>query len=158
MRKNFYLLQLWGKYSVVLDSEPVSMAFFHVSHLLLRCLIAGNKNYFKCFSSSHQILKKRKILHMHIALIGTRSCKRSNTLFQKSLLLFLTWREYFSSSQLTSLNKAPLLLQDLGVPSVRFYQVGIIELITSIMNRICFDVEKRKKHPHSSKSDYWPGI
>ena len=26
-----------------------------------------------------------------------RSCKRSDTLFQKSLLLFLTWREYFYS-------------------------------------------------------------
>ena len=26
-----------------------------------------------------------------------RSCKRSNTLFQKSLLLYSTWREYFYS-------------------------------------------------------------
>ena len=25
------------------------------------------------------------------------SCKRSNTLLQKSLLLFFTWREYFNS-------------------------------------------------------------
>ena len=28
---------------------------------------------------------------------SARSCKRSNTLFQKSLLLFLTWRAYFYS-------------------------------------------------------------
>ena len=30
-------------------------------------------------------------------LFEPRSCKRSNTLFQKSLLSFLTWREYFYS-------------------------------------------------------------
>ena len=28
-------------------------------------------------------------------LLESRSCKRSDTKFQKSLLLFLTWREYF---------------------------------------------------------------
>ena len=28
---------------------------------------------------------------------NSRSCKRSDTLFQKSLLLFLAWREYFYS-------------------------------------------------------------
>ena len=34
--------------------------------------------------------------------VAARSCKRSDTLFQKSLLLLLTWREYFSTvSQLT---------------------------------------------------------
>ena len=31
--------------------------------------------------------------------VKARSCKRSKTLFQKSLLLFLTWREYFYSQQ-----------------------------------------------------------
>ena len=32
-----------------------------------------------------------------LAPIGPRSCKRREILFQKSLLLFLTWREYFYS-------------------------------------------------------------
>ena len=38
--------------------------------------------------------------------VCSRSCKRSNTLFQKSLLLFLTWREYFYS-QLTHFSSQP---------------------------------------------------
>ena len=32
-----------------------------------------------------------------VSVLCPRSCKRSDTLFQKSLLLFLTWREYFYS-------------------------------------------------------------
>ena len=41
----------------------------------------------------------RKILDEKGCLtrLGPRSCKRSDTLFQKSLLLFSTWREYFYS-------------------------------------------------------------
>ena len=37
------------------------------------------------------------VCHIDISLLGARSCKRSDTLFQKSLVLFLTWREYFYS-------------------------------------------------------------
>ena len=51
-----------------------------------------------------------------------RSCKRSDTLVQKSLILFSTWREYFnsqsthfSSQPKKDLNKDLLLLQDLGL-------------------------------------------
>ena len=49
-----------------------------------------------------------------------RSCKRREILFQKSLLLFSTWKKYFYSqpthfsSQSKDLNKVSLLLQDLG--------------------------------------------
>ena len=61
-----------------------------------------------------------------------RSCKRSDTLFQKSLHLFLTWRDTSTASQLTSLasqkskdlNKVPLLLQDLGCKAVSKGAIG----------------------------------
>ena len=54
--------------------------------------------------------------------VKSRSCKRSDTLVQKSLILFSTWREYFnsqsthfSSQPKKDLNKDLLLLQDLGL-------------------------------------------
>ena len=34
---------------------------------------------------------------LFVCLLVPRSCKRSDTLFQKSLFLFLTWREFFYS-------------------------------------------------------------
>ena len=55
-------------------------------------------------------------------VVQSRSCKRSETLIQISLLLFLTWREYFysqpthfcSQQKSKDLIKVSLLLQDLA--------------------------------------------
>ena len=57
---------------------------------------------------------------------GARSCKRSDTLFQKSLLLYSTWREYTTASQKSKdLNKVPLLLQDLDPLRVSHEQIDL---------------------------------
>ena len=48
-----------------------------------------------------------------LSLKNPRICYRRGILFQISLLLFSTWREYFYSQSTKSL-KVPLLLQNLG--------------------------------------------
>ena len=44
-----------------------------------------------------------------VCCVQSRSCRRSNTLFQKSLILFLTWREYllYLYSQPTHFSSQP---------------------------------------------------
>ena len=48
-------------------------------------------------SSMRKIRWKMPFFLHCCTLCRPRSCKRSHTLFQKSLLLFSTWREYFYS-------------------------------------------------------------
>ena len=56
------------------------------------------------------------------------SCKRSKTLFQISLLLFSTWREYFySQPKSKDLNKVSLLLQDLDSITLFFLMYKVID-------------------------------
>ena len=50
--------------------------------------------------SSRKLSVSMKIIHLSISrvyVVHPRTCKRSDTLYQKSLLLFSTWREYFYS-------------------------------------------------------------
>jgi len=51
-------------------------------------------------------MKNKKMLVLLVPLSVSRSCKRSDTLFQKSLLSFSTWREYFYS-QTTHFSSQP---------------------------------------------------
>ena len=60
-------------------------------------------------------------IRLSYPVLWPRSCERSNTLFKKYLLLFLTWREYFysqptrfsSQPKCKDLKKVSLLLLDL---------------------------------------------
>ena len=59
-------------------------------------IIFGTREILNSEQEMMSCVKSWRIL-FELTRIDPRSCKRSDTLFQKSLLLFSTWREYFYS-------------------------------------------------------------
>ena len=69
-----------------------------IRHLIYYCVV----KYFAPKINDSTYTRPHKIHAMvlfcnHSTMYNPRSCKRSETLFQISLLLFLTWREFFYS-------------------------------------------------------------
>ena len=86
----------WNKtlsylYLLLITNQITMMTEF----LLNRYTIASNI-WLNQYLTLTPILIWREIITL-LTLFYPRSCKRSDTLFQKSLLLFSIWREYFYS-------------------------------------------------------------
>ena len=58
------------------------------------------------------------------------------TLFQISLFLFLTWREYFYSQQTKDLNKVPLLLRNLAYTTDYVSRTVFLSLNSGCLNLV----------------------
>ena len=111
--------------------EFLEASFLFQSSISFRVVVIYICLFQQHFFASYVLWKKKVILVFLVSLCQLqsvpRSCKRSDTLFQKSLLVLSIWREQFYSQpnlfsnqpKIKDVNKVLLLLQDLE--SVHYY-------------------------------------